>query len=136
MTVELCVVALMLRWLFLQELIPMLWLWIRTIQRRDHLKDPQSPLRKLDIYTLIVKSQLLNQFQVECIWMYKPSHIRKFLLINQLKESKELQLNSIWIDLQYHFSSQRCHQKKIVKLPKFMKEIMNFSISMKKLNQC
>ena len=95
-----------------------------------------SPLRKPETYTQIVKFQLLNQSQVECIWTSKQSHTRKFLQISQQKESKELQLNSTWIDLQYHFSSQRCHQRKTVKPHKFMRVIMNFSISMKKLNQC
>lgn len=37
-----------------------------------------SQLRKPEIYTQIVKSQLQSQSQVECTWTFKPSHTRKF----------------------------------------------------------
>ena len=92
--------------------------------------------KRLEICTQIVIFLLQTQYLAVFIWRSKQIHTKKFWPTSHKKGSKELPPSSIWIGLQSLFSSQKCLAKRTVKPLKSMMEIMNYSTSMKKLNQC
>lgn len=96
----------------------------------------ENQQKGLKIFTQIEIFQLQSQCQVDNIQKFKQLSIKKSLQTSQPKENKELQLNSIQIDLQCLFLSLECLRKKIVSLRRFTKGIMNFLISMMKLSLC